>query len=85
MIIIFLITAHEHHDDLFVATKSVNRPTRNGTYIHFKDATTNTIVQSYDCGWAPEVVYTGFTVVIRFPTPPWIVGHSYYVMFDSGK
>ena len=69
----------------FVATKSVNRPTRNGTFIHFKDATTNTIVQSYDCGWAPEVVYTGFTVVIRFPTAPWIPGHSYYVMFDSGR
>ena len=68
-----------------VATKSVNRPTRNGTFIHFKDATTNTIVRSYDCGWAPEVQYTGFTVVIRFPSPPWVIGHSYYVMFDSGR
>ncbi|CAF3704333.1 unnamed protein product [Rotaria sp. Silwood1] len=66
------------------ATRSVSRPTRNGTYIHFKDSTTNTIVQSYDCGWQPEVTYTGFTIVIRFPTAPWIVGHSYYVMFDSG-
>ncbi|CAF3285324.1 unnamed protein product [Rotaria sp. Silwood2] len=62
----------------------ISRPTRNGTYIHFKDATTNTIVQSYDCGWEPEVTYTGFTIVIRFPTAPWIIGHSYYVMFDSG-
>ncbi|CAF2851074.1 unnamed protein product [Rotaria sp. Silwood2] len=65
-------------------TRSVSRPKRNGTYIHFKDATTNTIVQSYDCGWEPEVTYTGFTIVIRFPTAPWIIGHSYYVMFDSG-
>ncbi|CAF3378674.1 unnamed protein product, partial [Rotaria sp. Silwood2] len=38
----------------------------------------------YDCGWEPEVTYTGFTIVIRFPTAPWIIGHSYYVMFDSG-
>ncbi|CAF3771940.1 unnamed protein product [Rotaria sordida] len=65
-------------------TRSVSRPTRNGTYIHFKDATTNTTVQSYDCGWQSEVTYTGYTIVIRFPTAPWIVGHSYYVMFDSG-
>ncbi|CAF1080336.1 unnamed protein product [Rotaria sordida] len=65
-------------------TRSVSRPTRNGTYIHFKDSTTNTIVQSYDCGWQSEVTYTGYTIVIRFPTAPWIVGHSYYVMFDSG-
>lgn len=66
------------------ANLKVDRPQRNGTYIHFKDATTNTIVQSYDCGWAPEVTYTGYTIVIRFPVAPWIPGHNYYVMFDSG-
>ncbi|UJR14657.1 hypothetical protein I4U23_001650 [Adineta vaga] len=38
----------------------------------------------YDCGWEPEVTYTGFTTVIRFPTAPWIPGHFYYVTMDSG-
>ena len=71
---------------VILATMSVNRPTRNGTFIHFKDSTTNTIVRSYDCGWAPEVTYTGFTIIVRIPLPtPWIPGHNYYVMFDSGS
>ena len=71
---------------VILATMSVNRPTRNGTFIHFKDSTTNTIVLSYDCGWAPEVTYTGFTIIVRVPLPtPWIPGHNYYVMFDSGS
>ncbi|CAF0820992.1 unnamed protein product [Adineta steineri] len=66
-------------------TKSVNRPTLNGTYIYFTDATANnTLVQKFDCGWAPEVIYTGFTTIIRFLVAPWIPGHFYYVTFDSG-
>ncbi|UJR14650.1 hypothetical protein I4U23_001643 [Adineta vaga] len=66
-------------------TKSVNRPTRNGTYIYFWDSTLGgTLVQKYDCGWESEVTYTGFTTVIRFPTAPWIPGHFYYVTMDSG-
>lgn len=67
-----------------LANLRVDRPSRNGTFVHFKDATTNTIVQSYDCGWSPYVTYTGFTIVFRFPVAPWIPGHNYYVMFDSG-
>ena len=70
---------------LFSASISVNRPTRNGTNIYFRDATAGgTLVQSYDCGWRPEVTYTGFTIVIRFPVAPWIAGHFYYVTMDSG-
>ncbi|CAF0805972.1 unnamed protein product [Adineta ricciae] len=66
-------------------TKSVNRPTRNGTYIYFWDSTLGgTLVQKYDCGWEPEVTYTGFTTIIRFPVAPWIRGHFYYVTFDYG-
>ncbi|CAF4242670.1 unnamed protein product, partial [Rotaria magnacalcarata] len=65
-------------------SKSVGRLTRHGTYIHFNDVTTNTVVQSFDCGWASEVTYTGYTIVIRFLTAPWTMGHSYYVTFDSG-
>ncbi|UJR07378.1 hypothetical protein I4U23_011664 [Adineta vaga] len=36
-------------------TVSVNRPTRNGTYIYFYNSTGGgTLVQKYDCGWEPE-------------------------------
>jgi hypothetical protein len=69
---------------MFSASISVARSTRNGTNIYFTDSTTNTLVQAYDCSWAPEVTYTGFTIVIHFPVAPWIPGHSYYVTFDSG-
>ncbi|CAF0831880.1 unnamed protein product [Adineta steineri] len=66
-------------------TKSVNRPTLNNTFIYFTDATANnTLVQKFDCGWDPNVIYTGFTTIVRFPVAPWIPGHSYYVTFDSG-
>ncbi len=69
---------------IFSASISVARPTSNGTYIYFTDSTTNTTVQTYDCGWAPEVTFTGYTIVIAFPVAPWIPGHSYYVTFASG-
>ncbi|UJR14633.1 hypothetical protein I4U23_001627 [Adineta vaga] len=66
-------------------TKSVNRPTRNDTNIYFWDDTAGgTLVQKFDCGWAPEVTFTGFATIIRFPTAPWIPGHFYHVTFDSG-
>ena len=67
-----------------LANLRVDRPTRNGTFIYFRNAATNAVVQQYDCGWAPEVTYTGFTIVIRFPVAPWVPGQSYYVTFDSG-
>ncbi|UJR11942.1 hypothetical protein I4U23_016120 [Adineta vaga] len=62
---------------------SVNRPTRNGTYIYFYYSN-GTLVRKYDCGWEPEVTYTGFTIVIRFPVSPWDAGAFYYVNMDSG-
>ena len=68
-----------------LATISVYRPTRNGTFIYFYDATANhSLVQAFDCGWAPEVTYTGYTIFVRFATAPWAPGHSYYVTFSSG-
>ncbi|CAF4134472.1 unnamed protein product, partial [Adineta steineri] len=52
---------------------------------YFTDATANnTLVQKFDCGWDPNVIYTGYTTIIRFPVAPWIPGHFYYVTFDSG-
>ncbi|UJR12203.1 hypothetical protein I4U23_016380 [Adineta vaga] len=66
-------------------SKFVNRPTRNGTNIYFRNASAGgTIVQTFDCGWAPEVTYTGYTIVIRFPIAPWTPGHFFYVTMDSG-
>jgi len=69
---------------MFSASTSCARPTLNGTYITFIDSTTNTTAAQYDCGWAPEVTFTGYTIVIIFPVAPWIPGHSYYVTFAYG-
>jgi hypothetical protein len=63
---------------------AVNRPGHNGTYISFNDATLNgTVVLSYDCGWSPNVIYSGDTVIIYAPFA-WVPGHLYYVTLDSG-
>lgn len=63
----------------------MNRPWRNGTYIRFNDATLNgTTVSMYDCGWSPNVIYSGSTIIIHAPYP-WVPGHQYYVTFDSGE
>lgn len=69
---------------VIVATKAVGRPTRNGTKVHFVDATLNATVLSYDCGYHPDVFYLGITIVILVKNPPWIPGHDYYVTFDAG-
>nr|ACD54819.1 unknown [Adineta vaga] len=67
------------------ADKPVCRPSRNGTYIYFWDTITGgSLIQKFDCGWAPEVTYTGYTITIQFSVAPWITGHSYYITFDSG-
>lgn len=66
-----------------LATRNVNRPTRNGTYIRFMDASTNTSVVQYDAGWAPNMIYTGNTIII-VTNYTWTLGGNYYVLFDSG-
>ncbi|CAF0806646.1 unnamed protein product [Rotaria sordida] len=65
------------------ATREVHRPTRNGTYIKFMDASTNTSVQVFDAGWQPNILYYGNTISI-ITSYSWIPGRSYYVLFDSG-
>ena len=67
-----------------LATKYVGRPSRNGTNIYFKDAADNSTVAQFDCGYAPEVTFTGYTTVIRFTTVNWTAGHFYYVTMDGG-
>ncbi|UJR24420.1 hypothetical protein I4U23_005796 [Adineta vaga] len=68
----------------FQTTKAVDRPKRNGTTIYFRDAANDTAVAQFDCGWAPEVTFTGFTTVIRFVTVNWEPGHFYYITMDGG-
>ncbi|CAF1317920.1 unnamed protein product [Rotaria sp. Silwood1] len=66
------------------ATRQVNRPSRNYTYVYFNDVATGTSVYTVDCGWDPHVMYSGNTITFYIPSPPWIPGHTYYVTFDSG-
>ncbi|CAF4624569.1 unnamed protein product [Rotaria sp. Silwood1] len=65
------------------ATRDVHRPTRNGTYIKFMDASTNTAVQTFDAGWESNILYSGDTISI-IASYSWVPGRSYYVLFDSG-
>ena len=69
---------------MFLANIPTRRPNHNGTYIYFRDAATNAVVQQYDCAWAPEVSYERNVIAIRFSVTPWMPGRSYYVTFDSG-
>lgn len=63
----------------------VNRPKRNGTSIHFNDATmNNTRVLSFDCGYSTNFTYAGSTIIIMTAPFLWTYGHNYYVTFDSG-
>ncbi|CAF0986798.1 unnamed protein product [Adineta steineri] len=65
------------------ATNAVGRPSRNGTNICFHLDTTNASVLCYDAGYSPNVIYTGYTIVI-VTTITWTPGQSYYVTMDNG-
>ncbi|CAF1288487.1 unnamed protein product [Adineta steineri] len=65
------------------ATSAVGRPTRNGTNICFHLDTTNASVLCYDAGYSPNVIYTGYTIVIVTDIT-WTPGQSYYVTMDDG-
>ncbi|CAF1566992.1 unnamed protein product, partial [Adineta steineri] len=65
------------------ATSAVGRPSRNGTNVCFHLDTTNASVLCYDAGYSPNVIYTGYTIVI-VTTLTWTPGQSYYVTMDSG-
>ncbi|CAF0791008.1 unnamed protein product [Adineta ricciae] len=68
---------------LIQATSLVGRPTRNSTIIRFKDADTNATVLWYDAGYAPNIIYTGYTIVI-ITNYTWSSGKFYYITMDSG-
>ncbi|CAF3514360.1 unnamed protein product [Rotaria socialis] len=41
------------------ASKTVHRPSLNGTNIYFNDAATNSVVVQYDAGWSSNIPYSG--------------------------
>ncbi len=66
-----------------LGTNPVGRPSRNGTNICFNDAATNTSVVCYDAGYASNILYNGYTIII-ITNVTWTYGHTYYVTMDSG-
>ncbi|CAF4268067.1 unnamed protein product, partial [Adineta steineri] len=64
-------------------TSAVGRPSRNGTNVCFHLDSTNASVLCYDAGYSPNIIYTGYTIVI-VTTITWTPGESYYVTMDSG-
>ncbi|CAF0743597.1 unnamed protein product [Adineta steineri] len=65
------------------ATSAVGRPSRNTTNVCFHLDSTNATVFCYDAGYSPNVIYTGYTIVI-VTNYTWTPGQSYYVTMDSG-
>ncbi|CAF2044880.1 unnamed protein product [Rotaria magnacalcarata] len=66
------------------ASKTVNRPSLNGTNIYFNDAATNSTVIQYDAGWSPNILYSGNTITILVTNYIWTYGHTYYITMDEG-
>ncbi|CAF3887084.1 unnamed protein product [Adineta steineri] len=65
------------------ATSTVGRPSRNTTNVCFHYDSTNATVFCYDAGYSPNVIYTGYTIVI-VTNYTWTPGQSYYVTMDNG-
>ncbi|CAF1247140.1 unnamed protein product [Adineta steineri] len=65
------------------ATSAVGRPSRNTTNVCFHYDSTNATVFCYDAGYSPNVIYTGYTIVI-VTNYVWTPGQSYYVTMDNG-
>lgn len=68
-----------------LATGGVYRPNRNGTYVWIFNEANNTIpAWEADCGYSPDCVYIGSTVLFIVRNPNWIPGGRYYVLLSSG-
>ena len=69
----------------FTATGGVYHPNRNGTYIQIYDrANPSTPVWEVDCGYSPDCIYTGNTVLFTVQNANWTYGAHYYILFSSG-
>ncbi|CAF4107906.1 unnamed protein product, partial [Rotaria sordida] len=67
------------------ATGNVYRPSRNGTYIQiFNKANPSTPEWQADCGYSPDCIYTGTTVLFYVQNANWTPGAYYYILFSSG-
>ena len=68
-----------------VATSGVYRPNRNGTYIQiYNQANSTTPEWQIDCGYSPDCVYNGQTVIFYARNANWTLGAHYYILFSSG-
>ncbi|CAF1637226.1 unnamed protein product, partial [Adineta ricciae] len=77
-------TVFQNHSMFYIQAKGeVGRPTRNGTNVCFRNSATNISVVCYDAGYAPNVIYTGNTIII-ITNVTWTPGQFYYVTMDSG-
>ncbi|CAF4728373.1 unnamed protein product [Rotaria socialis] len=52
-------------------SKTVHRPSLNGTNIYFNDAATNSVVVQYDAGWSSNIPYSGNTITILVTNYIW--------------
>ena len=75
----------EIHCCSYKASGGVYHPNRNGTYVQiFNQANTTTPAWEADCGYSPDCVYMGQTVVFIVRNPNWQPGGQYYVLLASG-
>ncbi len=49
----------------------------------FNDLATNASVVCYDAGYASNIIYNGYTIII-ITNVTWTYGHTYYITIDSG-
>ena len=67
------------------ATGGVYHPNRNGTYIQiFNRNNTVTPEWQVDCGYSPDCIYSGQTVLFVVQNASWTPGAFYYILFGSG-
>ena len=69
----------------FIATGGVYHPNRNGTYVQiYNRANPYTPEWEADCGYSPDCIYSGSTVLFHVRNASWTFGAHYYVLLSSG-
>ena len=63
---------------------AVFRPSHNGTYIQIFNRENSTLVWQVDCGYSPDCIYNGATLLFCVRNPMWTFGARYYILFGSG-
>lgn len=81
----YILLVEKSFDDLCLATNGVYHPNRNGTYIQiYNKASPSTPAWQADCGYSPDCIYSGQTVLFVVRNASWTPGATYYVVFSSG-